>query len=218
MPPRRAPERAAGAPRGPAPVPAWPHAALFQRPAPELAPHLIGWELRAHGVAGRIVETEAYQGEEDAACHARRGCTPRTRPLYGPPGTLYLYLVYGMHVLLNLVCDQVGTPAAVLIRALQVTDGIAIARARRGAGGRRLSAAAAPGRLANGPGKVVEVLQLSLAATRTHLGDVDGPLQLSPPRSPVGPLRQGPRVGVAYAGADWAARPWRFWEEGAPIA
>nr|MBA3707541.1 DNA-3-methyladenine glycosylase [Planctomycetota bacterium] len=84
-------------------------------PAPQLAPLLIGCAIEAHGVAGTIVETEAYQGEEDQACHACRGLTPRTATLYREPGTLYVYLCYGMHHLLNIVCDRDGAPAAVLI-------------------------------------------------------------------------------------------------------
>src|SRR4051812_33833526 len=93
------------------------------RPAPVVAPALIGWELVAHGVRARIVETEAYQGEEDLACHASKGRTPRTDLLYREAGTLYLYLVYGLHVLLNIVCDRVGAPSAVLVRAIDVSEG-----------------------------------------------------------------------------------------------
>lgn len=184
----------------------------LSRPAPICAPELIGWELAAHGVRGRIVETEAYQGEEDKACHASRGMTPRTAVLYGSPGTVYLYLVYGMHVLLNLVCDAEGTPSAVLIRSLEITAGEELVRARR----RQPTVKARL--LANGPGKVCEALGLDLSANRTRLARRGCPLRLLAPRVRAGALASGPRVGVAYAGPGWADRPWRWWESGFPVA
>ena len=183
----------------------------LSQPAPVLAPQLIGCELVAHGVRGRIVETEAYQGPEDKASHAVRGRTARTDVLYRGPGTLYLYLVYGLHVMLNLVCDRDGTPAAVLIRALEILDGETLARRRRR---QPLSRAR---RLANGPGKVCEVLALDLSANGTTLGRRGCPLKLLPPTRPPDALTVGPRVGVDYAGPGWAERPWRWWESGFPV-
>lgn len=184
----------------------------FSRPAPICAPELIGWELSAHGVRGRIVETEAYQGEEDKACHASRGVTPRTEVLYRQPGTVYLYLVYGMHVLLNLVCDRPGTPAAVLIRSLEIVDGVEQVRERRRQPGARERL------LANGPGKVCEALALDLAPNGSVLGRGGCPLTLSRPTRRADALASGPRVGVAYAGPGWVDRPWRWWEAGFPVA
>jgi DNA-3-methyladenine glycosylase len=177
-----------------------------------VAPQLIGCELVAHGVRGRIVETEAYQGEDDKACHAARGRTKRADVLYREPGTVYLYLVYGLHVLLNLVCDRADAPAAVLIRAVEIVDGEELARQRR-----RQPAGDAR-RLANGPGKVCEALALDLAANGTRLGRRGCPLRLLPPTRPPAALAVGARVGVAYAGPGWADRPWRWWEAGFPVA
>ena len=96
----------------------------LSRPAPEVAPGLLGWRLTAHGVSGIIAETEAYQGEEDLACHAAKGRTPRTATLYAAPGTIYVYLCYGMHHLLNLVTDREGVPSAVLIRGSGLKAGV----------------------------------------------------------------------------------------------
>ena len=184
----------------------------FTRPAPVCAPELIGWELSAHGVRGRIVETEAYQGEEDKACHASRGVTPRTEVLYREAGTIYLYLVYGMHVLLNLVCDRPGTPSAVLIRSLEIVDGLEQVRARR------RQPTVRERLLANGPGKVCEALALDLTTNAGRLGQGGCPLTLARPTRRADALASGPRVGVAYAGPGWADRPWRWWEAGFPVA
>lgn len=181
-------------------------------PAPVVAPLLIGCELVAHGVRGRIVETEAYQGPEDKASHAARGRTPRSDVLYRAPGTLYLYLVYGLHDMLNLVCDREGTPAAVLIRAIEILDGEGLVRRRRG------QKTTPTRRLANGPGKVCEALDLDLSANGTMLGKRGCPLKLLPPTRPPSALAVGPRIGVHYAGPGWADRPWRWWEAGFPVA
>jgi DNA-3-methyladenine glycosylase len=181
-------------------------------PAPIVAPRLIGCELLAHGVRGRIVETEAYQGEADKASHAARGRTPRSDVLYRASGTVYLYLVYGLHVLLNLVCDREGVPAAVLIRAIEILDGEAAVRRRR----RQPTGAARL--LANGPAKVCEALALDLSANGTVLGLRGCPLRLLPATRPPQAIIVGPRVGVAYAGPGWADRPWRWREAGFPVA
>ena len=184
----------------------------LSRPAPIVAPLLIGCELVAHGVRARIVETEAYQGEDDKASHAARGRTARADVLYRRPGTVYLYLVYGLHVLLNIVCDGEGSPAAVLIRAIEILDGEALVRCRRRqpTSGARL--------LANGPGKVCEALALDLSANGTTLSGRGCPVRLLPRTRPPEALMVGPRVGVAYAGPGWADRPWRWWEAGFPVA
>jgi len=179
------------------------------RPAPELAPGLIGCELTAFGVRARICETEAYQGEEDLACHAARGCTPRSEVLYRAPGTVYLYLCYGIHVLLNIVCDRERHPAAVLIRGVEVLAGERLARERRD------QPHVALPRLANGPGKVSQALGLELGHNRSMVNARGPPLRLQR-GEPASELRSGPRVGVAYAGAEWAAKPWRWWAAGFP--
>lgn len=165
------------------------------RPAPELAPWLIGCHLVHGSQRGRITEVEAYQGEDDRACHASRGRTPRTEVLYGQPGLLYIYLCYGIHDLLNLVCDRAGVPAAVLVRSLAMVDGT----------------------LANGPGKATRALHLDRRAHGRCLGHADCPLLLEEAVRRPTHLVAGPRVGVAYAGPYWANRPWRWWEPGFPV-
>ena len=168
--------------------------AMLAHPAPLVAPALLGWRLRTSVASGIIAEVEAYQGEDDLACHASKGRTPRTSVLYAGPGTLYVYLCYGMHHLLNLVTDQVGVPSAVLIRGL-IVDGI---DARR----------------SNGPGKVARLL----AVDRRHHGETLGTtLGLIPPATPPGEVCCGPRVGVDYAGPVWSAKPWRWWIAGFPV-
>ena len=101
---------------------------FYDRPAPQVAPELISCRLvriyNGQRLAGLITEAEAYQGEEDLACHARAGLTPRTEPMYGPPGHAYIYFTYGMHWLLNAVTDGLGEPAAVLIRGIWPTEGL----------------------------------------------------------------------------------------------
>ena len=168
---------------------------FLARPAPQVAPDLLGWRLAIGPHVARITETEAYHGEADLACHASKGRTLRTDGLYARPGTLYVYLCYGMHWMLNLVCDRIDVPSAVLIRAVEL-------------------AGIAP-RASNGPGKVAKLLGLN----RTHHGQhlEHGELHLLPPVTPVKRRRRGPRVGVTYAGPGWADKPWRWWEDGFPV-
>lgn len=164
---------------------------FYERPADEVARALLGAYCIARtgtgeGKVARIVEVEAYLGEADAACHAARGLTPRTRTLYGPPGTAYVYLVYGVHELFNVVCQPVGEPHAVLVRAVELCKGEASVGA--------------------GPGKLTRALGI----TREHDGTdlLTGPITLHAGRPPAR-TTVTPRVGVAYAGA-WAAAPLRY--------
>jgi DNA-3-methyladenine glycosylase len=138
--------------------------------------------------AGRIVETEAYRGEEDLACHARAGRTARTEPMYGPPGHAYVYLIYGMYDLLNVTAWPEGQPAAVLIRALAPIEGLA-------------------GRT-DGPGRLTRAMGIDRSLNRAPLA---GPRLFVYARAPGFALEvtSTPRIGVDYAG-EWAARPWRF--------
>jgi DNA-3-methyladenine glycosylase len=177
----------------------------FDRPAESLAPDLLGARLvhlsPSGRVGGRIVEVEAYAGPQDLAAHSSRGRTARNAVMFGPPGHLYVYLVYGLHHCMNVVAGPGDKPEAVLIRALAIDDGIELARARRGEGPPAT-------RLASGPGNVARALGVDRTLDGTDL--LHGPVRVEPRTGPPPPIRRGPRVGVAYAGP-WAARPMRFW-------
>ena len=190
-----------------------PTRAFFEGDTPTLARRLLGctlWHRTPEGLcAGRIVETEAYCGETDAACHSytRRAPNGRTSVMYGPGGFAYVYLIYGMHCCMNVVSAPEGAPEAVLIRALAPTEGIALMRARR-------PKAKTDTALCSGPGKLCAALGIDRGCYGLDLlGDtlfltVGEPL-------PEERLGVSPRIGVAYAGED-ALRPWRFFEKDDP--
>lgn len=166
-----------------------------------LARQLIGWTLLVDGVGGVIVETEAYDGD-DPASHSFRGPTARNAAMFGPPGHAYVYLSYGIHWCLNAVCREAGHGAAVLIRALQPTQGLATMGERRGSTQLRL--------LAAGPGRVCQ----ALGVDRSHDGlALDAaPFAWLPPGQPV-EIACGPRIGISQA----ADLPWRFALAGSPF-
>src|SRR5687768_16424334 len=129
---------------------------FYSRPSLVVARELIGkvlvHETPAGLTSGVIVETEAYIGEDDPACHAAPGPTSRNAPLYGPPGVAYVYLNYGIHYLVNAVTEAEGSPAAVLIRALEPYEGQALMRRRRGRGTARRADSFSAAELCRGPG------------------------------------------------------------------
>lgn len=176
--------------------------AWYDRPATEVAEDLLGCTLvhdAAQGrVAGRLVEVEAYQGPEDLAAHSARGKTPRNAVMFGPPGHLYVYLIYGLHHCANVVCGPAEKPEAVLLRAAMLTDGFELARARRGA--------VPDHRLASGPGNLGAAFGIDRSLNGSDL--LAGPVWLARDTPPAHVARR-PRVGVGYAGA-WADRPLRF--------
>jgi DNA-3-methyladenine glycosylase len=173
---------------------------FFDRSVHDVARDLIGCRLFYEGCGGTIVETESYH-RDDPACHAYVGLTPRTETLFGPPGRAYVYLSYGIHSLLNAVCEPEGEAAAVLIRALEPTAGVAQMRARRGP--------RADHDLCSGPGKLTEALGVGLAANGADLGH--DPFQLLPREEDwAEKIVAGPRVGITKA----VERPWRFSLEG----
>lgn len=157
---------------------------------------------------GRIVEVEAYDGSRDLACHASRGRTRRTEPLFGPPGHAYVYFVYGMHCCLNVVTGEEGYPAAVLIRAVEPLSGTSGMRP----GPARITR---PAHLASGPGRLTRAFHIDLTLNEADLCS-DGPLCLLE-GEPVSPRKivRGPRIGVDYAGL-WAGKPWRLGIRGHP--
>jgi DNA-3-methyladenine glycosylase len=166
--------------------------AFYARPCLKVARSLIGKFLLHRNIkgallGGRIVEVEAYVHEEDQACHARFGKTPRSSMLYGPPGHAYVYLIYGMYDCFNVVTEPEHSPAAVLVRALEPID------EESGA--------------TDGPGKLCRALGI----TRAQNGvDLCGDQLWLEDRGGMRPrIVATPRIGIDYAG-EWAARPWRF--------
>jgi DNA-3-methyladenine glycosylase len=170
---------------------------FWRRHPAEVAPDLIGWTVTVEGVGGRIVEVEAYH-HEDPASHSYSGPTPRNAVMFGPQAHLYVYLSYGIHWCMNFVCWTGEPGGAVLIRALEPTDGIAQMTERRGTNDVRA--------LCSGPGKLCQ----ALGVTRAHNGlSLEAPpFELAP--GPAKGVVVGPRIGITKA----AEVPWRFGEAG----
>lgn len=157
-------------------------------------------------VAVVLSEVEAYAGPADPASHAFRGRTARNAVMFGPPGFLYVYFVYGMHWCCNVVCGSDGQASAVLLRAGRVVSGVDTARARR-------PAARTEVELARGPARLASALGIDRAANGADLLDPGSPVRLrAGPPVPAAAVRTGPRVGVAAAGDV----PWRLWVDGDP--
>lgn len=214
---------------------------FFDRPATEVAPDLLGcilWHASPAGlVATRLVEVEAYRGAVDPASHAFRGRTARNEVMFGPPGHAYVYFSYGMHYCVNLVCEPVGRPEAVLIRAGAVVVGAELARRRRyglpdvsgaapvdrvSVAGDSSGPAARRGSrvrsreldLARGPGRLCQALGIDRSLDGADVCAPGGPLGVGPPgavdqptATAGGAIATGPRVGISQA----ADRPWRYW-------
>ena len=170
---------------------------FYRRSVHEVARDLIGCTVRHGETAGRIVETESYHMEEPA-CHAYVGLTERTRTLFGAPGHAYVYFSYGVHSLLNAVCEPEGVGTAVLIRALEPVDGLDTMRRRRGVERDR--------DLCSGPGKLTQALEIGLSLNGASL--VDGPIEVldREPGSREPRIVIGERIGITKA----ADLPWRF--------
>ena len=169
---------------------------FYARPTIEVARDLLGMMLvhRTGGALriGRIVEVEAYLGAHDLAAHSSKGITPRTRIMYGPPGYVYVYLIYGMHHCMNVVTEQAGNGCAVLLRALEPVCNLT--------------------GNAGGPGLLCKAMGID----RGHYGhdlESDDLYVAAPPRKPAITVVERPRIGVSYAG-EWAERPLRFYIEG----
>jgi DNA-3-methyladenine glycosylase len=169
---------------------------FFDRSVHEVARELIGCTLLYEGVGGVIVETEAYE-REDPASHSFVGLTERTKIMFGPPGRAYVYLSYGIHSLLNFVCEPEDEAAAVLIRALEPTVELATMRRRRPKARTDLV-------LCSGPGKLTEAIGVTLAQRGARL-DHD-PFLLLPPEGKPPKVVTSPRVGITKA----VEKPWRY--------
>ena len=171
---------------------------FYARPALELAPALLGMRL-VHRVenmriAGIIIEAEAYDGEQDLACHAKAGRTPRTEVMYRIPGTAYVYFTYGMHWMFNVVCAEEGYPAAVLVRALQMVEWVGPEKPR-----------------AHGPALLTKALGISRPQNGLDLCDPAGELWLEfgePPDPAL--IKRKPRVGIGSVPEPWKSLEWNF--------
>jgi DNA-3-methyladenine glycosylase len=159
---------------------------FFDRDVLDVAPDLVGKIIVRKFEDGsfmrfRITQTEAYRGEEDKACHAHKGRTPRTDVMYQQPGTIYIYLIYGMYWMLNFVCEKENIPQAVLIRAVEGFDG---------------------------PGKLTKAMQIDKSFNYQSICNNNRIMLFDDLYQPE--IIVAPRIGIDYAGKEWAEKPWRF--------
>jgi len=181
---------------------------FYQRPAYEVAPELLGSVLmrEVDGILLRAViyETEAYQGQNDQACHARRGATPRCQVMFEDAGHAYIYFTYGMHWMLNVVCEEKGTPAAVLIRAVFPLEGLAQMQALR-------PTLAGTVKWLDGPAKLTQALGLSGSMNGADLCDPESGLRVETGICvPSEMIQITPRIGIKYAPEPWQSMHWRW--------
>jgi len=180
---------------------------FFERPTLEVAPDMLGKYLVYHSPEGklsaRIVEVEAYIGHDDPACHASKGLTPRTRPMFGPAGFTYIYFVYGMYHCLNLVTEPEGTPAALLVRAAEPDEGQSV-MGRNSPGKDGMELLSGPGKLCRSFGLTVDQNRLDLAGDTIYIEDR---------LRKVENIGQSRRVGIRV-GVD---RPWRFFDDDSKV-
>ena len=180
--------------------------AFYARPTLDVLATLIGkvlvHDVRGQRTSGVIIEAEAYIGEEDPACHAAPGPTARNAPLYGPPGRAYVYLNYGIHYLVNAVTEADGSPAAVLIRALDPLEGLEAMRRRRNrdrrrsalSAGRKMPSPVTDTDLCRGPGNLTIALAIGAAQNRADL--TTGPLRIEDHGFTPDALEWSPRIGI----------------------
>jgi len=176
---------------------------FFGQNAEVVARQLLGAtlvrRLPDHAVRCRIVETEAYTGREDQASHGRNHPTPRSLPLYGPPGLSYVYRSRGIHWMFNVVCEPEGCPAAVLIRGVEPMSDVALGAT-------------------DGPGKLCKALQIDFSLHQLDLRDQSGLVFLVPgPPVPDDQVRRGPRIGMGKTPEPWYSMERRWWIGGNPF-
>lgn len=154
-------------------------------------------------LVGIISETEAYVGQTDLGCHAKAGLTPRTRPMFGPPGRAYVYFTYGMHWMLNVVTEAEGFPAAVLIRAVETVEGAKVVESRR--------AKASRANWTNGPAKLTMAFSIDSSLNGADMTTPEAGLWIEPGQ-PIADecVTIGPRVGLYSVPEPWKSIPWRF--------
>jgi DNA-3-methyladenine glycosylase len=180
---------------------------FYHRSTLSVARELIGARLvrilDGHRLAGLITETEAYISQKDLACHARAGLTPRTAVMFGKPGHAYVYFTYGNHWMLNLVTEREGFPAAVLIRAIQPSEGVEAMLERRN------------GRDTFGPGKLCQAMGITKSENGVDLTETTGGLWIEAGvKVPNSLVTKGPRVGLNNTPEPWLSKPWRFLVKG----
>jgi DNA-3-methyladenine glycosylase len=171
---------------------------FFNRSVLEVAPDLIGATLLFNGVGGRLVEVEAYH-HTDPAAHSYNGPTERNAIMFGPPGYVYVYRSYGIHWCVNFVCEPADSASAVLIRAIEPTEGLAAMRRRRGLSDARL--------LCSGPGRLCQAL--GITRKQNGLDLTTPPFELFARDGEVEVIA-GPRIGLTKA----VEKPWRYGEKG----
>jgi DNA-3-methyladenine glycosylase len=184
---------------------------FYEQPTLAVARELLGkYLVRKHPdgkTVGRIVETEAYIGPKDLACHASRGRTARTEIMFGPSGYTYVYFIYGVYYCLNIVTEAVDHPSAVLIRAVEPIEGVELMKRRRRTAELR--------NLASGPGKLCQAFAIDESLNGT---DICGKILYVEGRGEPPPrISATPRIGVDYAGK-WKDKPWRFLIRGSEFA
>jgi DNA-3-methyladenine glycosylase len=182
---------------------------FYERNAREVARDLLG-DILVHvvngtQVTGRIVETEAYTGTNDLASHGRAGKTPRNLPMWEAPGHAYVYLTYGIHKLLNIVCEPAEQPAAVLIRAVEPLDGLEIIAQNRPDVPQK--------HWSSGPGRLTQAMGIGMDMNRTDMTTTAGYLWIIPDQTiPDERVKTGPRIGLGKnVGEPWFSMPWRWW-------
>jgi len=183
---------------------------FYERPTLQVASDLIGKvlvrRLNGRSLAGKIIETEAYIGPHDLACHASKGKTPRTTVMFGPPGVSYVYMIYGFYFCLNAVTEAEGFPAAVLIRAVEPLENVRVMRKLRHNPPREID-------IASGPGKLCMAMSIDKGLNEANLPGRT--LWVEDRNIEIEKIDTGPRIGVDYAG-EYKDKPWRFHESGNP--
>ncbi|MGA9398266.1 MAG: DNA-3-methyladenine glycosylase [Anaerolineaceae bacterium] len=181
---------------------------FYNRPAPIVAREILGAHLvrliDGRRLVGIIREAEAYQGEEDLGCHAHNGKTRRNAVMYGPPGHAYIYFTYGMHWMLNAVTGAEGSPAAVLIRAVQPLEGLELFEQNR-------PNLARTAHWLDGPAKLTQAMLVDRRLNGIDLSDPAGELSIVPGEViPAENVTTTARIGLNTVPEPWKSIPWRF--------